>query len=581
MELEAESKASIEQELKSRIAVHKKFYDSEEKQKFKKVQRYYQGKFTKEEANENDPKVVFEATKNLIFPLIDTAISAIIGNNPAVAATTIEGQTSDASLIATSNMGLIWKKNDMLRVVKVAFTDGGLYGRGTFKVGWSVKDDMPQVSTVDVDAFFFDLSTKYQNRMRYKFECTPIPVKRFNKRRQMGMYPLLPAYMEVQGSARPGWMGVNNSVAARKPVDDVDSWVVVWEYYDLDEMKVYHYLENENIIILADDLKEDPYVTWEMNFNGEDCRGISEAILILSQQETVNDLLTFWKNVVYLIIPRIFYNAGLISEDDLNAAVSSAVGAYVPVHTNGEGLPPSQWKDAFMPQPVPDMPVEAVNLLDRQEADAGYVSAISDLARNQLAGAKTATEVAVMDQFSRSRTSTREGNFTTALEAVAEKMWNLDQRKLAGSRRVEVVRNGKKTRVNIGLADIQKIQDVQWEWSAYNPIKNNPLVLADLLKQFLPFIQDSPLHDQQKFWSYLHRTIGLPMDILKTEEQLAKDKAEAEAAKPAPPTQPAPAMPTEPAPAMEALPVEPMPEDQAAQIPPAVQAAIAQGQGAV
>jgi hypothetical protein len=530
----------IAKEIQKRIDAHREFFKTTEEKLFAKIRRYFQGKFSEEEPQRNEAKADddYACTKNIIFPLVDTALSAIIGNNPAVSATTADGQTSRDSLLATSNMAWVWRKNDMIRVLRVALTEALLCGRTVFKSGWDMDNDMPLARTVDVDAFYFDLDTKYQNDIRYKMECTPIPMKKFRRRRQKGLYKLLPPDQNVPGDVKPVWMGSSaHDKSARKAIDNVDEWVIVWEFYDLEEKKVYHYLESQRLVILADDLTYDPYVMYEMNFNGEDCRGLSEAMLIVSQQETINDLLTFWKNVVYLIVPRILYNAGLISEDDLNQVVSSALGAFVGVKVVGQGLPPNAWKDAFFQAPTPAMPREAIEFVGRVEDDAAYVSAVSQLSRGQQAGAKTATEVAVADQFNRNRTSSREGSFFNAVEKLAEKMWDLDRRKLVGERRIEVSKDGKKSKVVVDLQIIQSIEDVEWAWDAYNPIKNNPMVLAETLEKLLPVVMQGPYYDVYKYLQYLNGILGLPPDILKPEEEVRKME---EAAKqpPAPPQTP-------------------------------------------
>lgn len=532
--------------IRQRIDVHRRFFEQEEKAKFEKSRLYYQGDFlalrTKANAkNTSDPKIVYHTTKNLIFPLVDTALSAIVGSNPSVSALTLDGQINEQALIATANMQEVWRLNDMLRVCRVGFSDALLFGRNTFKAGYCQKRDLPIASTVDVDAFFFDLETKYQDKIRYKLEATPMPLERFFRRYRDGMYPLLsPADAEtIEGSAKPVWMGMESSArqSNRRSLADVDKWVIVWEYYDLEDGCVYHYLDKEQKLLLKDTLRTDPYVMYEMNYNGEDCRGLSEALLIQAQQETTNDLLTFWKNVVYLIVPRILYNAGLIRSDDLNSVVSSVIGSFVPIHSNTEGLPPQEWAKAFYPSPTITVPPEAVQFLDRQEADAGYISAIADLSRGQVSGAKTATEVAVMDQFNRNRTSSREGNFYDALAKLAEKMSDLDRRKMAGARTVSITQGGKTQAVKVDLEVLQAMPEMRWKWTAYNPIKNNPMVLADMLQKIMPAVLQSPIHDQRKFWMYLQDTIGAPQDLLKSEEQIKEEEQKAQAAA-APPQAP-------------------------------------------
>jgi hypothetical protein len=110
-------------------------------------------------------------------------------------------------------------------------------------------------------------------------------------------------------------------------VRDAFEWITVWEYYDRETNKVKHYVRQLDKVIFEDDIDYIPYSMFSLNQSGVDCLGLSEVQLVLNQQETVNDLLTHMKRITYLMIPRVLYDAGRISEEDLNKAVTAAAGS--------------------------------------------------------------------------------------------------------------------------------------------------------------------------------------------------------------------------------------------------------------
>ena len=74
-------------ELSKLIDRHKRFYEKHEKENFDKARRYYRGDFWVNKGGEADKSNNLHlCSKNLIYAIADTAISALLGPNPQVAA---------------------------------------------------------------------------------------------------------------------------------------------------------------------------------------------------------------------------------------------------------------------------------------------------------------------------------------------------------------------------------------------------------------------------------------------------------------------------------------------------------------
>ena len=308
---------------------------------------------------------------------------------------------------------------------------------------------------------------------------------------------------------------------------DAFKWVTVWEYYNRESGIMQHYVKQADAIVFEDKIDYVPYSMFSLNQSGVDCAGLSEVQLVLDQQETVNDLLTHWKQITYLMIPRILYDSGRISEEDLNKAVEAATGSFVGIAPeNSEAL--RTLATLFYEMPMPMAPTGVKEFIMRQEDDAAFVSALAEAARGQVTGARTATEMAIIDAQMRTRLATREGHINSAMEDVAAKAFYLSRKymsepkmvRVAGGRRWEAV-------------SLETIRDVEmdFEMVSYNPIKQNPSVMAETMMQLIPFFMQNPNVDVRRFTEEVVQGMGLPNKILMPEpDVVAKVAAESQLA---------------------------------------------------
>ena len=73
--------------LSTLIERHKSFYENNEKKQFDKARRFYRGDFYTSKAMDVERNNNLHlCSKNLIYAIADTAVSALLGPNPQVAA---------------------------------------------------------------------------------------------------------------------------------------------------------------------------------------------------------------------------------------------------------------------------------------------------------------------------------------------------------------------------------------------------------------------------------------------------------------------------------------------------------------
>ena len=516
--------------LSTLIDRHKRFYENNEKENFDKARRYYRGEFWANQTADVAKGVNLHlCSKNLIYSIADTAISALLGPNPMVSANPRNQRSQDSISAVNGLLEYTFKANSMRARAATALIDAVLCKRGIFKTGWSTVHDRPIIRVCDPSTVFFDLTVRDTSDIRYWLEATVVPFKEFKRRVESGRYDI--KLDDVKPDRYPKWMMSSAQMNATDSVRDSFQWVTIWEYYNRETDKVQHYAPQLDKVIFQDDIDYIPYSMFSLNQSGVDCLGLSEVQLVLSQQETVNDLLTHMKRITYLMIPRVLYDAGRISEEDLNKAVEASAGSFVGIAPqNPDAL--RSLASLFYEMPMPQNPEGVKEFTARQEEDAAFISALAEAARGQVTGARTATEMAIIDAQMRTRLATREGHVHAALEDVAEKSFYLCRKYMAGEKMVRVT--GSQKWKSVSLPDIQDVE-VDFEMVSYNPIQQNPSVQSETLLQMIPFLQENENIDKRSLTEEIIKSLGLPHKLIVPQEELdAQAEAEAAAAQAAP-----------------------------------------------
>ena len=516
--------------LSSLIERHLKHYQSHEKKAFDKARRFYRGAFwSLKDSTFTDTDSMSKSllcSKNLIYAIADTAVSALLGPNPQVGANPRGESAQELAPAVNGLMEWIFKSNKMRRRAATALIDAVLCKRGIFKTGWDVINDRPKITVVDPSNLFFDLTVLDVDDIRYWLEATVIPWEEFQQRVESGQYKVK-NLDDIRPDRYPKWMLGDASRGNSDSVRDAFKWVTVWEYYNRESGIMQHYVKQADAIVFEDKIDYVPYSMFSLNQSGVDCAGLSEVQLVLDQQETVNDLLTHWKQITYLMIPRILYDSGRISEEDLNKAVEAATGSFVGIAPeNSEAL--RTLATLFYEMPMPMAPTGVKEFIMRQEDDAAFVSALAEAARGQVTGARTATEMAIIDAQMRTRLATREGHINSAMEDVAAKAFYLSRKYMSEPKQVRVA-GGRKWQA----VTLDTIRDVEmdFEMVSYNPIKQNPSVMAETMMQLIPFFMQNPNVDVRRFTEEVVQGMGLPNKILMPEpDVVAKVAAESQLA---------------------------------------------------
>lgn len=459
----------------------------------------YQGRFWTAESGESEADLL-KTSVNLIFAITETALSTLIPANPQVTLLARNPQLEERTKAAEGFVNLALDASDY-RSEQILYTqDAVLYGRGPTKTVWNPKTDLPEVRALDMRNLFFDLTARRERDIRYWIEATLVGEDEFRTRG----YEFK---QDIIADTYPKWMLSKAGGGAPNSRDDLKNfqkWVTVYEIYDMERGKVVHVAAgHEGTILMEDDILYCPYDLASLNNNGEDCRGLSEIALISPNQEEINHLLTYWLNIVRHSIPKGGFDKGGMDADQVAAAVSAPMGSYSPLESkNGKPI-----RENFMEWPTPKVPADALALLDKVWNNIEVVSALAAAQRGQVTGARTATELALIEGQLRNRLSSRTKRLDRVTESVAGKMLLLAQKFMREEKMVQLTgREGWHPVAPDTLLGVQAAFKVV----PYSPMESNRMVIQEQFLKLMEFLRENPVVDQGKLAKVAVRVFDNP-----------------------------------------------------------------------
>lgn len=498
------------------VQKHREMYSSDEEEKIEKAHKMYRGdSWGAEERIAQRDGVLKLVTYNLLFAVIETATAATVPTNleftvyekPEAQATIMEDFLERAGRIGD------WRGEACLSMV-----DAMLTGRSVLKTTPSA-NGFPQIRAVDPRRVYFDLAVRRPGDIGYYIEFCPMTIAAFRKRlRRVGgksaIYKLPDTVNDVDtfATAYPKWLSGPASKTSGQ------QWVPIYEVVDTSSRVVTHWLEgvDEPLCEWKDENYYNPYSLYNLNLNGQDNRGLSEVTLVEDTVAAINRLLVYWAEIIRRQVPITVYDSTRIEEAEIVKIARAAPGAFVAVKTNGQ--PPLS---AIQQLPVNQVPPNLIEFMQKLEQIVSFITAMSDMARGQVVGAKTATELAVIESKDKTRLQHRVSRFNAAWEDSARKAIELG-------------------RVNNpdwpGVWDVSMI--------AYSPMAMNREVLRERFLQAYPIMSGRPeAFKQEEVDKEFVDVMGMSPRVLYTDDEraaMAQAAAQQQQAPPmAPPSEPA------------------------------------------
>lgn len=251
---------------------HLDYYKRAEKKDFDKARRFYRGNFYS--SSDSDIQGLSDSSylcsKNLIYAIADTAVSALLGPNPSVGAVARTPVSENAAPAVTGLIEYVFESNRFRRKAATTLIDAVLCKRGIFKTGWDAKKDIPIIRAINPSSIFFDLTVRDPDDIRYWIEATVISFDEFKSRVKSGQYKSELA-KEVKPDRYPKWLLDENQRDKTNHVRDAFRWVTVYEYYDRERGLTQHYIKQADAIVFEDKIDYVPYSMFTLNQSGIDC----------------------------------------------------------------------------------------------------------------------------------------------------------------------------------------------------------------------------------------------------------------------------------------------------------------------
>jgi len=471
------------------IQRHIEVFRSTEKLAFDRLLRFYQGKFysDKEGGGPSESELITTSI-NLTFAIVETAVSTMTPRNPQVTAMLRAMSPDDSVRGLEGVVNLALDSTDYYSELTMLIQDAVLYGRAVIKTTWDAECDLPISKVCDVRGVFYDLAAKRPSDIRYWIETTLLSEEQFRERVASGMYASWAN--SIHGDTYPKWLMQDTGTSvSRQDLKNFQPWVTVYEVYDVESGRVVHIHPDNPQPLMEDALVYVPFSLLTLNSNGEDCRGLSEISLISDNQEELNHIRTYLLNIARLSIPKVAYDSTAAQSEDMAMAQEAPVGSLTGIRTtNGQPL-----STVFHPWPMPEPPAALFEMAASLEKSIATVSALADAQRGQVTGARTATELALVEGQLRNRLAARQRRIDTVTIDVAQKMALLIAKYMANEKVVQLSGYGEAKMVYPQTLDGVK---AQFKVVPYSPMESNRAVLQEQFKAAMQFLMSNPMVDQ-------------------------------------------------------------------------------------
>lgn len=479
---------------------HIETFASNEKQEWDKARSWMQGRYWSSNTGENEADML-RSSLNYVFAITETASSSLVPRSPSWSVVVHDEEKGYDELATRMEeyLRVAAKINDLPQELVLSVQDAILCGRSVLKTTWDKQRNVPRIRRVDPRAVFFDLSAQRTSDVAYWIEVTAVGHSVFRQRVEAGHYRLTDE-MPTGGDYPVFLRDRADKADPNEQLRNFQRWVPVYEVYDVQSRCTYHYFDGQSEPLLKEEDNGEgpdeqnrfyvPYTLYALNSNAQDLRGLSEILLITPNVDDINRTLTYWLNIVRRQIPRVLVDGTVVSQETINKLNATPVGGYALIKKEGEtNLPISA---AFSPGPVPQMPPDVLSYMSKLESNVSFVSALAEAARGQVTGAKTATEMALIEAQLRTRLQARQAQVDRAIADIGRKMVYLSKQYLKNFR---VPEQGGYARIS--SKDIESV-DVEVEIVPYNPIETNRAVYEERFMKLLSYMTSRPSFDQRE-----------------------------------------------------------------------------------
>tara|TARA_R110001606_G_scaffold34338_4_gene101449 strand:- start:4097 stop:5929 length:1833 start_codon:yes stop_codon:yes gene_type:complete len=399
------------------IQNHRTEVDAEAKEWAKDLLAYRNKFWVGNKINQNDGPHGTTMQAPYLHSFTDVMVSNIVPPHPAVDIRTRRTAKKDAAKLRSFYVNDLMDKDNAVWKLRRAAALTSIMGRTAIKMVWSSKRSRPRCRVVPANRFYFDSSAEEWDDIRYAIEVVPMTqkeimglVKKSGSKKE-GIYKST-LMDELKGEFKPLPTWVDDPTGKQEASRKGDNYIVVYEYYDFVEKKMYHMLDGRNEPIFTGDLPyphlENPFYLVSLLDNLTDLGGLSHAQMIREPVSRLNELMTMAFEHTKLLAPTLFIHKNRIDNvDDFVTALSQkeSVDEAILVET----LRKYNIADVLEWSRTPQVPFDYSRMSDVLQELIEFTLALPTYSRGQVGNADVATELALVDTAQKTRNAPLQG----------------------------------------------------------------------------------------------------------------------------------------------------------------------------
>ena len=520
-----------------------------------KWRAWYRSEFWGENNSVDDPLLI---ENNYLYAFADTMVASVCPPNPQVtcSARREDDESKMAARYREALINDILYRTDANQTLWKMATHSSIYGRSILKSVWSFTRNRPDFIVLDPRYFFFDMAVSRWEDIRYAIEVTTLTKAEFFERTETKLKKQSGSMQYDPGIAKkakfgsfPKWLkdSEDTSDTLNQKIREVFEWVTVYEVYDFTNDRYYHMLQDQKDPLFSGDLPyvfvRNPFTMLAFNDNLADIGGMADSQLVERQQRRLNELDTLELRHAQSSIPVTVINEALCDNpEDFTDQVASATSPGDVVRLEGKNAAPIE--EIIGMTPTSSLTPDFSQIRDRIEATIQFTLGIPEYARGVAGTSEVATELALVDAAMRTRLGRRTKLINSTIRHMAITIIGLYEEyldsvqeipvRVTGEREAIVVarkhliarnpRTAEQIRVLGGV--VEEPLEIDYEVVPYSPTENSKSAQIKKISQFMELLSTSPNIDQRKLMSHLLDVLDIGSDVLVSEEEANKLRAE-------------------------------------------------------
>ena len=525
------------QTIKELIAVHRE-RSRRENAETEKYKRWYRSEFWDDTmgddevaltlpSEEGDPPVT---ESNFPYPFVDTITASIVPTNPQITVRARKKAFEPAARLRQALVNDCWKRVKLHQKLWKATSHAVVAPRSFFKAVWREDLKSPWFRVLESKFVFFDMDAEDWDDIRYICEVTVKTRDEVNaiiaKKGKEGYDAKM--VEKIAFDKYPAWLkdkvsdGSGGDPAAR----EVFHWAVIYEFYDLRNMKFYHIHESCPEPLFEGELPirkmKNPFMILSFNDNLDNLGGLSDIKLIAPSLEQLNEIDSLQLGHTRLSLPDTMVNGNAFEnpEEAISVLRKSPGGGIIDARLR----PEFALQNALGVRPTPQLSPDFERMAAKESKKIEYVLGTPAFTRGQVGGTDLATEAALADTAFRNRNGHRMKQIFDVLTWAAQCVIALYEQNLPNDAQIYVRVVGdneflQADRATLGMPVMRDDPggnplDYDYEVTPYSPSENSRLVQLKLIRENAQILLNNPGIDQRGLLVFLLDLLQLPPDLI-------------------------------------------------------------------